>query len=79
MLAQRVVADSPRWTRAGEDQSAPIPEEITSELGGRSCIAGLRYDPRLCHVLEGARKVKKELRNEADLAVQHPTLLAQTG
>jgi hypothetical protein len=23
-----------RWTRAVEDQSAPIPEETTSELGG---------------------------------------------
>jgi len=34
VLAQRAVADSPRWTRAVEDQSAPIPEEITSELGG---------------------------------------------
>ena len=60
------------------DQS-PIPEEITSELGGRSCIARFRYDHHLCHVLEGAGKVKKKLRNEADLAVQHPTLLAQTG
>jgi hypothetical protein len=34
VLAQRAVADAPRWTRAVEDQSAPIPEEITSELGG---------------------------------------------
>ena len=33
MLAQRAVADSPRWTRAVEDQSAPILEEVTSELG----------------------------------------------
>jgi hypothetical protein len=33
MLAQRAIADSPRWTRAVEDQSAPISEEITSELG----------------------------------------------
>jgi hypothetical protein len=33
MLAQRAVADSPRWTRAVEDQSAPIPEERTSKLG----------------------------------------------
>jgi len=34
MLAQRAVADSPRWTRAVEDQSAPIPEDITNKLGG---------------------------------------------
>ena len=34
MLAQRAVADSPRWMRAVEDQSTPISEEITSELGG---------------------------------------------
>ena len=27
-------SEDPRWTRAVEDQSAPIPEEITSELGG---------------------------------------------
>ena len=26
--------EDPRWTRAVEDQSAPIPEEVTSELGG---------------------------------------------
>jgi len=26
MLAQRAVEDSPRWTRAVEDPSAPIPE-----------------------------------------------------
>jgi hypothetical protein len=37
VLAQRAVADSPRWTRAVEDQSAPIPEEITNELGSISC------------------------------------------
>ncbi len=34
VLAQRAVADSPRWTRAVEDQSAPISKEVTSELGG---------------------------------------------
>src|SRR6266850_6842717 len=34
MLAQRAVGDSPRWTRAVEDQSGPIPEERTSGLGG---------------------------------------------
>jgi hypothetical protein len=47
MLAQRAVADSPRWTRAVEDQSAPISEEITSELGRSIYIVGraqLRID-----------------------------------
>ena len=34
MLAQRAASEGPRWTRAVEDHSAPIPEEITSELGG---------------------------------------------
>jgi len=34
MLAQRAVEDSPRWTRAVEDQSAPIPEKWTNEFGG---------------------------------------------
>ena len=32
VLAQRAASEGPRWTRAVEDQSAPIPEEITSEL-----------------------------------------------
>jgi len=27
-------SEGPRWTRAVEDQSAPIPKETTSELGG---------------------------------------------
>jgi hypothetical protein len=35
VLAQRAASEGPRWTRAVEDQSAPIPEEITSELGRR--------------------------------------------
>jgi hypothetical protein len=34
LLAQRAVADSPRWPRAMEDQSAPTPEERTNKLGG---------------------------------------------
>jgi hypothetical protein len=34
VLAQRAASEGPRWTRAVEDQSAPIPEEVTSELGG---------------------------------------------
>ena len=33
MLVQRAASEGPRWTRAVEDQSAPIPEEITSERG----------------------------------------------
>ena len=33
VLAQRAASEGPCWTRAVEDQSAPIPEEITSELG----------------------------------------------
>ena len=33
MLAQRAASEGPRWTRAVEDQSVPIPEEETSELG----------------------------------------------
>ncbi|MGH7183411.1 MAG: hypothetical protein ACREJN_15735, partial [Nitrospiraceae bacterium] len=38
VLAQRAASEGPRWTRAGEDQSASIPEEITSKLGGIICI-----------------------------------------
>jgi len=37
VLAQRAASEGPRWTRAVEDQSAPIPEEITSKLGGIIC------------------------------------------
>ena len=33
VLAQRAASEGPRWTRAVEDQSAPIPEEETSKLG----------------------------------------------
>jgi len=33
VLAQRAASEGPRWTRAVEDQSAPIPEEVTSKLG----------------------------------------------
>ena len=33
VLAQRAASEGPRWTRAVEDQSAPIPEESTSKLG----------------------------------------------
>jgi hypothetical protein len=35
VLAQRAASEGPRWTRAVEDQSAPIPEEVTSKLGRR--------------------------------------------
>ena len=34
MLAQRAAWEGPRWTRAVEDQSASIPEELASELEG---------------------------------------------
>ena len=34
LLAQRAASEGPRWTRAVEDQSASIPEEIKSKLGG---------------------------------------------
>jgi len=33
VLAQRAASEGPRWTRAMGDQSAPIPEKVTSELG----------------------------------------------
>ena len=43
-----------RKLRAVEDQSAPIPEEITSELGGTICSLARRpqYDQHGCHSLE---------------------------
>ena len=36
MLAQRAASEGPRWTRAVEDQSAPILEERVSEFGRES-------------------------------------------
>ena len=33
VLAQRAASEGPRWTRAVEDQSAPIPEEIKANCG----------------------------------------------
>jgi len=33
VLAQRAASEGPRWTRAMEDPSAPIPEEISGKLG----------------------------------------------
>jgi len=33
LLAQRAASEGPRWTRAVEDRSAPIPGERTSKLG----------------------------------------------
>ena len=45
MLAQRAVADSPRWTRAVEDQSASIPERERASLEG---VGEGRLDDLLC-------------------------------
>ena len=42
VLAQRARSEGARWTRAVEDQSASIPEAITSELGGCICILARR-------------------------------------
>jgi hypothetical protein len=38
VLAQRAASEGPRWTRAVEDQSAPIPRDITIKLGGTMYI-----------------------------------------
>jgi len=44
-------SEGPRWTRAVEDQSAPIPKEVTSELGGINCNLARRpqWDQHGCH------------------------------
>ena len=51
VLAQRAASEGPRWTRAVEDQSAPIPEETTSELGGiiRNLARRPQWDQHGCH------------------------------
>jgi hypothetical protein len=38
VLAQRAASEGPRWTRAVEDQSAPIPREKRASLEG-TCIS----------------------------------------
>ena len=42
VLAQRAASEGPRWTRAVEDQSASILEEISSELGMIMCSLARR-------------------------------------
>jgi hypothetical protein len=48
-----------RKLRAVEDQSAPIPEEITSELGGIICNLARRpqWDQHGCHSYREASKL----------------------
>jgi hypothetical protein len=60
VLAQRAVEDSPRWTRAVEDHSAPIPEELTSKLGWSICNLVRRAQSKVPHTL--ARLVLNERR-----------------
>ena len=51
----------PRWTRAVEDQSAPIPEELTSELGGIICNLARRPQLEAPHTLaSGVMKWKRK-------------------
>ena len=59
MLAQRAASEGARWTRAVEDQSAPIPEEITSKLGGIIFIVPTRTieDQSGYPVKRGASKI----------------------
>ena len=44
MLAQRAVEDSPRWTRAVEDQSDPIPERQWASSGGTFILFDARSE-----------------------------------
>ncbi len=56
MLAQRAASEGPRWTRAVEDQSAPIPGEITSKLGriilGHSLQTRRQREPDVCIIAD---------------------------
>ena len=50
VLAERAASEGPRWTRAMEDHSAPIPEEIMSKLGwiiGFLAATGQRTEDRV--------------------------------
>ena len=64
MLAQRAASEGPRWTRAVEDQSAPTPGDITSELGGSIYFvrrAQLRIDQATLEngIVEGIARAEK--------------------
>ena len=50
MLAQRAASEGPRWTRAVEDQSAPILEETMSQPGRISWVTrcGIAWDKARC-------------------------------
>ena len=52
LLAERAPSEGPRSTRAVEDQSAPIPKERTSKLGGIICNHVRRAE---CDQARGAR------------------------
>ena len=66
MLAQRAAWEGPRWTRAVEDQSAPIPEEITSELGGIICNLGRRPHTGLHQISNGLVRRLNKLEKKHD-------------
>jgi len=68
MLAQRAVADSPRWTRAVEGRSAPITGEITSERGR------IIYIVRRAQLRIDQATLEKEIENWKDAcALDHPS------
>ena len=51
VLAQRAASEVPRWTRAVEDQSAPIPKEMMSKLGRIVCNLARRPQSKASHTL----------------------------
>ncbi len=59
----------PRWTRAMGDQSAPIPEEGTSELGGTILGAWSPYLER-----NGESTERNRSRGRQDVRLQNPPL-----
>ena len=68
MLAQRAASEGPRWTRAVEDRSAPIPREVTSKLGGAfiSFSVSSRGQPWLLLPIYWRRRIEEK---EGDLAI----------
>ena len=60
MLAQRAASEGPRWTRAVEDPSAPIPKEVARDLrriGGSQTVLLARRTRtiRMCSLGQATR------------------------
>ena len=79
MLAQRAAWESPRWTRAVEDQSAPIPKEITSELGRTIAQEILSPNQAALFTKTSTATTDIPLQHATDWQARYLTLAARSG